>query len=64
MKQEIKIVRCGHCGCALTDGPDDCLCDHYLNAEIQRQHDAEADTLANMVDSDWACQELPEDYRF
>lgn len=24
----------------------------------------EADTLANMVDSDWACQELPEDYRF
>lgn len=26
---------------------------------------AEYDTfLANMVDSDWNCQELPEDYRF
>jgi hypothetical protein len=35
-------------------------CESLLLAEAE----AEADTLANLVDSDWACQELPEDYRF
>lgn len=51
---------CADCG---ADSLHD-LCYNCESLLLLTLAEAEAETLANMVDSDWACQELPEDYRF